>query len=89
MKALYSIFDLYMYICARIIIISLSAHCNNYIANMNQEQARELYEEGAFIVLLEVPQNTEIGIDYNSWRSGPKFMGIKMIPPGLHFVYYR
>ena len=56
---------------------------------MDREQAQKLYEEGAFLVLLDVPQNTEIGIDYNSWRSGPKFMGIKMIPPGVHYVYYR
>lgn len=56
---------------------------------MNQEEARKLFDEGAFIVMLDVPENTEVGIDYNSWRSGPKFMGIKMIPPGLHYIYYR
>ena len=63
----------------------------NYRAfiRMDRQQAQKLYEEGAFLVLLDVPQNTEIGIDYNSWQSGPKFMGIKMIPPGIHYVYYR
>ncbi|XP_065883432.1 protein AAR2 homolog isoform X2 [Dysidea avara] len=55
---------------------------------MDQCTAHKLFAEGAFLVMLDVPQNTEIGIDYHSWRSGPKFMGIKMIPPGLHFVYY-
>ena len=55
---------------------------------MDRGTAQKLFTEGAFLVILDVPQNTEIGIDYNSWRSGPKFMGIKMIPPGLHFVYY-
>ncbi|GBC02188.1 hypothetical protein RclHR1_00450023 [Rhizophagus clarus] len=30
----------------------------------------------------------EFGIDNNCWNIGPKFKGIKLIPPGLHFVYY-
>jgi len=29
-----------------------------------------------------------LGIDMNSWNTGDKFMGVKMIPPGIHFVYY-
>ena len=56
---------------------------------MDQEVARQLFAEGAALVLLHVPEGTEFGIDYNSWRVGPKFMGIKMIPPGFHFVFYR
>lgn len=39
-------------------------------------------------MLINVPLGTEIGIDLNSWNVGDKFMGIKMIPPGIHFVYY-
>ena len=27
-------------------------------------------------------------MDYASWSIGPKFRGLKMIPPGLHFVFY-
>ena len=27
-------------------------------------------------------------IDMQSWRSGPEFKGIKMIPSGLHFIYW-
>lgn len=30
----------------------------------------------------------EFGIDCNEWVTGPKFKGIKMIPPGLHCVFY-
>ena len=55
---------------------------------MEPELARRLFAEGAVLVLLDVPQRTEFGIDYNSWSVGPKFKGVKMIPPGLHFVYY-
>ncbi|XP_049851335.1 protein AAR2 homolog [Schistocerca gregaria] len=39
----------------------------------------------------DVPVNGyfEIGIDLNSWTAGPMFKGIKLIPPGIHFVFYR
>lgn len=56
---------------------------------MDQEVARQLFAEGATLVLLDVPEGTEFGIDYNSWHVGQKFKGVKMIPPGFHFVFYR
>ena len=56
---------------------------------MEPEVARRLFDEGALLVLLDVPVRTEIGIDCYIWRVGPRFKGVKMIPPGLHFVYYR
>ena len=58
-------------------------------ALMDQEVARRLFAEGAALVLLDVPERTEVGIDYNCWNVGPRFKGIKMIPPGFHFVFYR
>nr|CAH0113748.1 unnamed protein product [Daphnia galeata] len=56
---------------------------------MDQKLANKLFEEGAFLFLLDVPIGTEVGIDFNSWKTGEKFKGIKMIPPGIHFIYYR
>ncbi len=56
---------------------------------MDPELAKKLFHEGATLVILDVPQGTEFGIDYNSWTVGPKFKGVKMIPPGFHFVFYR
>ena len=56
---------------------------------MDQTTAKKLFEVGATLVMLDVPIGTEIGIDVNSWNSGEKFKGIKMIPPGIHFVYWR
>ncbi|XP_054760204.2 protein AAR2 homolog [Lytechinus pictus] len=56
--------------------------------NMDQKTANVLFEEGAALVLLNVPPGTEFGIDYNSWNTGNRFKGVKMIPPGVHFVYY-
>ena len=47
-----------------------------------------LVQEGATLVVLGVPPGTEFGVDLNSWNTGEKFCGVKLIPPGLHFVYY-
>eukprot|EP00729_Bicosta_minor_P007370 gene7370-26940_t len=55
---------------------------------MDQATAQNLFAEGAFIIVQGMPIGTEFGIDYNSWNIGPQFQGVKMIPPGLHFVYY-
>lgn len=56
---------------------------------MDGELANRLFSEGAALVLLDVPERTEFGMDYNSWAVGPKFKGVKMIPPGFHFIFYR
>ncbi|XP_057686173.1 protein AAR2 homolog [Corythoichthys intestinalis] len=56
--------------------------------DMDPDVARRLFEEGATLVLMGVPQGTEFGIDCKSWQVGPRFRGVKMIPPGLHFLNY-
>ncbi|KAL9952143.1 hypothetical protein ACROYT_G039353 [Oculina patagonica] len=58
------------------------------MAEMDPEVAKRLHAEGATLIVLDVPEGTEFGIDYFSWNVGPRFRGIKMIPPGLHFIYY-
>nr|XP_060628290.1 protein AAR2 homolog isoform X1 [Anolis sagrei ordinatus]XP_060628291.1 protein AAR2 homolog isoform X2 [Anolis sagrei ordinatus]XP_060628292.1 protein AAR2 homolog isoform X2 [Anolis sagrei ordinatus] len=55
---------------------------------MDQDLAQRLFFEGATVIILNVPEGTEFGIDYNSWQAGPKFRGVKMIPPGIHFIHY-
>ncbi|XP_027079429.1 uncharacterized protein [Coffea arabica] len=55
---------------------------------MDPQTALELVKHGATLLLLDVPQYTLIGIDTQMFSSGPNFKGIKMIPPGVHFVYY-
>ena len=57
--------------------------------NLDPDTARRIFEVGANLFMLDVPINTEIGVDMNSWNTGPNFKGIKMIPPGVHFVYWR
>ena len=56
---------------------------------MDQDTAKVLFNEGATFVLQNMPEGSEFGIDYNSWTTGPKFRGVKMIPPGIHYIYYR
>ena len=55
---------------------------------MDPELARRLFDVGANLFLFDVPPHTEVGIDLNSWNVGPNFKGFKMIPPGIHFVYW-
>lgn len=55
---------------------------------MDEEMAQTLFHEGAFLIIADMPINTEFGFDWNSWNTGPKFQGVKMIPPGMHYVFY-
>lgn len=55
---------------------------------MDQDTAKRLFDEGAILLFLDVPPGTEFGIDYNTWNTGEKFKGVKMIPAGIHFVHY-
>jgi A1 cistron-splicing factor AAR2 len=57
--------------------------------DIDQRLARQLLLEGATLVFLDVPRGTEFGIDMKSWNTGDKFRGVKMIPPGLHYIYYK
>ncbi|KAI9012700.1 A1 cistron-splicing factor [Phycomyces nitens] len=55
---------------------------------MDQQTANALFEHGACLLFLDAPPNLEFGIDYHAWTIGPLFKGVKMIPPGLHFIYF-
>ncbi|EFN78947.1 protein AAR2 homolog [Harpegnathos saltator] len=55
---------------------------------MDQNVAQTLLTQGATLVLLDVPVGTDIGIDIISWNTEGNFKGIKMIPPGIHYVHY-
>lgn len=56
---------------------------------MDQMTAKHLFEVGAMLVLEGVPVGTEIGVDMHSWQTAHNFRGVKMIPPGMHFIYFR
>ncbi|XP_043516561.1 protein AAR2 homolog isoform X2 [Frieseomelitta varia] len=55
---------------------------------MDQSLAQRLLFEGATLVMLDVPVGTEFGIDLKSWNTADRFKGVKMIPPGFHYVHY-
>lgn len=56
--------------------------------DLDPQQARNLYENHCAIFILEdLPIGNEIGIDLTYFKTGEKFKGIKLIPPGLHFIY--
>ena len=70
-------------------LILMASRKNHQPSEMDQEKARILFDQGAMFLLLNFPEGSEFGIDNYSWTVGPKFRGIKMIPPGIHFIYYR
>ncbi|KAF5961035.1 hypothetical protein HYC85_002244 [Camellia sinensis] len=55
---------------------------------MDPETALGFVKHGATLLLLDVPPHTLVGIDTQMFSVGPAFKGIKMIPPGAHFLYY-
>ena len=40
------------------------------------------------LLVLDFPPNAEFGIDTAAWVVGEKFQGLKLIPPGVHFVFF-
>jgi len=59
-----------------------------YHVNMNSDQALHLVKVGASLLFLNVPASTSFGIDLQMFVVGPNFKGVKMMPPGPHFIYY-
>lgn len=55
---------------------------------MNTDTARQLFESGGILLVLDAPKEMEFGIDMYAWQIGAQFQGIKMIPPGVHLCYY-
>lgn len=55
--------------------------------DISQDVARRLFEDGAILIISGIPVGTEFGIDLTAHKVAENFRGIKMIPPGPHFVY--
>jgi hypothetical protein len=52
--------------------------------------AKDFMTKCGFLLLLDSPQGLEFGLDYNPcYTTGPLFKGVKLIPPGIHFMYYQ
>mmetsp|Transcript_39536 Transcript_39536/g.112109 ORF Transcript_39536/g.112109 Transcript_39536/m.112109 type:complete len:435 (-) Transcript_39536:116-1420(-) len=64
------------------------AHPPPYSVEMDPDKAREFVQKGATLLLLDVPPGTAVSIDHQMFLSGPKFQGVKMLPPGAHMLCY-
>lgn len=53
---------------------------------MDSNLARQLFEHGAVLIIAGVPNGTEFGMDCTRNVVASRFRGVKMIPPGPHFV---
>jgi len=60
-----------------------------YKIDMDPDKALDLVKHGASLLLLNVPPSTSFGMDTQVFTVGLNFKGMKMIPPGPHFVYYN
>ena len=60
---------------------------NKSFPRLTQEQAKKLNSEGSSLLCLDVPPKTLFGIDYMTFEVGTKFKGVKMIPPGIHYIH--
>lgn len=56
---------------------------------MDPQTAKVLFEQGAMFIIMDFPEGAEFSIDYNTWTVGSNFKGVKMIPPGIHFISFR
>lgn len=50
-------------------------------------EVERLTEHGCSVLCLGCPEGMLFGIDYSAWTVGPRFMGVKLVPPGLHYIY--
>jgi len=55
---------------------------------LSPEKAALLYKEGGFYIVKDLIPGSEFGCDMKSWNTGQKFLGLKMIPAGIHYIYY-
>ncbi|KAF8071287.1 CHX17 [Scenedesmus sp. PABB004] len=60
-----------------------------YSVSLDADAARALATHGASILLLDVPLGMPLGIDQQVFLTGPKFRGVKMMPPGVHFLSFQ
>ena len=56
---------------------------------VDNDTAVRLLKEGGTFIFLDVPPGMEFGIDLKIWTTGDQFKGVKMIPPGAHYIHFR
>lgn len=61
----------------------------NPINEMPPEESKTFCDNGSYIFINGLPIGSEIGIDYYSWDLSGEFFGFKMVPPGVHLLYWK
>ena len=56
---------------------------------LDPREIAALDAQSALLVCVGVPAGTSIGLDYAEFRVGPRFSGIRAVPPGTHFLWFR
>ncbi|GFR44547.1 hypothetical protein Agub_g5818, partial [Astrephomene gubernaculifera] len=59
-----------------------------YAVRLDPGVAQQLADQGGALLILDLPEGSYFGIDHMAFHCGPRFRGIKMLPPGPHFVCY-
>jgi len=49
--------------------------------------AADLCQAGGTLVVLDFPVGARFGLDLASWATGERFLGVKMLPPGVHLIH--
>ena len=68
--------------------LSKDTKSDNEEISMDPDLAAKFYEDGGFLIIKYFPEGAEFGIYMHPWNTGSKFLGVQMIPAGLHFIYY-
>ena len=56
--------------------------------NLTNQQLKYMYKTHGSLLLIDVPDGLQFGIDNILWKIGNKFKGIKFIPLGCHIISY-
>lgn len=56
--------------------------------DFDQNTAKKLLRAGGTLVVEDFPTGSEFGMDLSIHYTGERFTGVKMIPPGVHFIHY-
>ncbi|KAK9806697.1 hypothetical protein WJX73_009793 [Symbiochloris irregularis] len=59
-----------------------------YQVRLDHSAALRLAENGATLLILEVPERSVVLVDHQSYVVGPRFQGVKLLSPGAHFIGY-
>lgn len=46
------------------------------------------FNDAAILIVPDVPATLEFGIDLMTYETGTRFLGVSLIPPGLHFIHH-